>query len=176
MKIRGGTTSHLQSSVDEDNGMKTLEATQTKMFASRSLCRLLPRIPFQIHGGYGCTKDYPVEKLWRDSKLLTIGLCKRSAAHVIARRNVLAVETDKSPKNVNRKRLHLQKFFSLIWVEQFYQSRYYFNLGLRGKIHKKYISIEAGLCLMELKFLHPENAQLLFLHNYPNTNPLADIG
>ncbi|MDX2061764.1 MAG: acyl-CoA dehydrogenase family protein [Bacteroidia bacterium] len=27
----------------------------------------------QIHGGYGYIKDYPVEKFWRDSKLLTIG-------------------------------------------------------------------------------------------------------
>ena len=27
----------------------------------------------QIHGGYGYVKDYPVEKFWRDSKLLTIG-------------------------------------------------------------------------------------------------------
>ena len=27
----------------------------------------------QIFGGYGYTKDYPAEKYWRDSKLLTIG-------------------------------------------------------------------------------------------------------
>ena len=27
----------------------------------------------QIHGGYGFLKDYPVEKLYRDVKLCTIG-------------------------------------------------------------------------------------------------------
>jgi hypothetical protein len=27
----------------------------------------------QIHGGYGYTKDYPVERSWRDAKLCTIG-------------------------------------------------------------------------------------------------------
>ncbi|MEY4875757.1 MAG: hypothetical protein RL708_906, partial [Bacteroidota bacterium] len=27
----------------------------------------------QIFGGYGYTKDFPVEKFWRDSKLCTIG-------------------------------------------------------------------------------------------------------
>jgi alkylation response protein AidB-like acyl-CoA dehydrogenase len=27
----------------------------------------------QIFGGYGFTKDYPVEKFYRDSKLCTIG-------------------------------------------------------------------------------------------------------
>ena len=27
----------------------------------------------QIFGGYGYTKDFPVEKYWRDSKLCTIG-------------------------------------------------------------------------------------------------------
>jgi alkylation response protein AidB-like acyl-CoA dehydrogenase len=26
----------------------------------------------QIHGGYGYMRDYPVEKLWRDAKLLQI--------------------------------------------------------------------------------------------------------
>ena len=27
----------------------------------------------RILGGYGYTKDYPVEKFWRDAKLCTIG-------------------------------------------------------------------------------------------------------
>ena len=27
----------------------------------------------QIHGGYGYTKDFPVERFYRDSKLCTIG-------------------------------------------------------------------------------------------------------
>jgi butyryl-CoA dehydrogenase len=27
----------------------------------------------QIHGGYGYTREYPVERMWRDAKLCTIG-------------------------------------------------------------------------------------------------------
>ena len=27
----------------------------------------------QIHGGYGYTRDYPVERMWRDAKLCEIG-------------------------------------------------------------------------------------------------------
>ena len=26
----------------------------------------------QLHGGYGFTKDYPIEKMYRDAKILTI--------------------------------------------------------------------------------------------------------
>ena len=32
-----------------------------------------PTSAIQIHGGYGYTKDFPVEKYYRDVKLCTIG-------------------------------------------------------------------------------------------------------
>jgi alkylation response protein AidB-like acyl-CoA dehydrogenase len=43
-----------------------------KMYASEA-CVRISNEAVQIHGGYGYTKDYPVEKFYRDSKLCTIG-------------------------------------------------------------------------------------------------------
>lgn len=43
-----------------------------KMYASE-VCVKVASEAIQIHGGYGFTKDFPVEKFYRDSKLCTIG-------------------------------------------------------------------------------------------------------
>ena len=43
-----------------------------KMYASET-CVKIANEAVQIHGGYGFTKDYPVEKFYRDAKLCTIG-------------------------------------------------------------------------------------------------------
>ncbi|WP_041632931.1 acyl-CoA dehydrogenase family protein [Maribacter sp. HTCC2170] len=43
-----------------------------KMYASE-VCVKVANEAVQIHGGYGYTKDFPVEKFYRDSKLCTIG-------------------------------------------------------------------------------------------------------
>ncbi|MBN8573021.1 MAG: acyl-CoA dehydrogenase, partial [Candidatus Kapabacteria bacterium] len=44
----------------------------------------------QIHGGYGYIKEYPVEKLWRDSKLLTIGEGTSEVQRIVIARNIFA--------------------------------------------------------------------------------------
>lgn len=49
-----------------------LESAQAKYFASEVAARASGEA-VQIHGGYGFTKDFPVEKFYRDVKLLTIG-------------------------------------------------------------------------------------------------------
>lgn len=57
----------------KDNGKPyTTEASMAKLFASElSVRAALDAI--QIHGGYGYTKEYHVERFLRDSKLMTIG-------------------------------------------------------------------------------------------------------
>jgi alkylation response protein AidB-like acyl-CoA dehydrogenase len=50
----------------------TLEASQAKLFASETALRAADEA-VQIHGGYGYIKEFPVEKFYRDVKLLTIG-------------------------------------------------------------------------------------------------------
>jgi hypothetical protein len=47
-------------------------ASMAKLLASEMAVKVAEEA-IQIHGGYGYIKEYPVEKLWRDSKLLTIG-------------------------------------------------------------------------------------------------------
>ncbi|MFC2160905.1 acyl-CoA dehydrogenase family protein [Acidobacteriota bacterium] len=57
----------------EDQGKKIVkESAMAKLFASE-LAVKASSMAVQIHGGYGFTKDYPVEKFYRDSKLATIG-------------------------------------------------------------------------------------------------------
>ncbi len=44
------------------------EAAMAKLFASRAAERISSKA-IELYGGYGFVKDYPVEKLWRDSKI-----------------------------------------------------------------------------------------------------------
>ncbi len=48
------------------------ESAMAKLYASEMAVRVCNEA-VQIHGGYGFTKDYPVEKFYRDVKLMTIG-------------------------------------------------------------------------------------------------------
>lgn len=56
----------------KDHGERFLrEAAMAKLFASRMAQRVSSRC-IDLHGGYGFTREYPVEKLYRDSKIGTI--------------------------------------------------------------------------------------------------------
>ncbi len=56
-----------------DQGRRnTKESAMAKLFASEVAVRAADQA-LQVHGGYGFTKDYPVEKFYRDVKLCTIG-------------------------------------------------------------------------------------------------------
>jgi alkylation response protein AidB-like acyl-CoA dehydrogenase len=44
------------------------EAAMVKLFASQ-VAEQVTSLAIEIYGGYGFTKDYPVEKYWRDSKI-----------------------------------------------------------------------------------------------------------
>ena len=59
-----------------------------KMFASE-VCVRVANDAVQIHGGYGYTKDYPVEKFYRDAKLCTIGEGTSEIQKVVISRNIL---------------------------------------------------------------------------------------
>lgn len=57
----------------EDQGQKIpKESAMAKLFASELAVRA-SSMAVQVHGGYGFTKDYSVEKFYRDCKLATIG-------------------------------------------------------------------------------------------------------
>jgi alkylation response protein AidB-like acyl-CoA dehydrogenase len=53
----------------KDAGMNFVkEAAMTKLFCSQ-VAERVSSLAIEIYGGYGFTKDYPVEKYWRDSKI-----------------------------------------------------------------------------------------------------------
>jgi len=56
----------------KDNGENyTLQASMAKLFASEMVNRITAKA-IQIHGGYGFTKEYPVERYYRDARVFTI--------------------------------------------------------------------------------------------------------
>jgi alkylation response protein AidB-like acyl-CoA dehydrogenase len=64
------------------------EASKAKYFASEVAVRCATE-SVQIHGGYGYIKEYPVEKLYRDAKLLTIGEGTSEIQKIVISRAVL---------------------------------------------------------------------------------------
>jgi len=72
-----------------DNGMDySLAASQAKLFASETAVRCAEEA-VQIHGGYGYIKEYPVEKFYRDAKLLTIGEGTSEIQKIVISRHLL---------------------------------------------------------------------------------------
>lgn len=49
----------------------TLQASMAKLFASEMVNRITAKA-VQMHGGYGYTKEYPVERYYRDARVFTI--------------------------------------------------------------------------------------------------------
>ena len=57
---------------DKDAGIRiTKESACCKYFATEALGRIADRV-LQVHGGYGYIKEYPIERLYRDARLLRI--------------------------------------------------------------------------------------------------------
>lgn len=66
----------------------TTVAAQAKYFASEAAVRAANEA-VQIHGGYGFIKEFPVEKLYRDVKLMTIGEGTSEVQKMIIARNLM---------------------------------------------------------------------------------------
>ena len=66
----------------------TRESAMAKYFASE-VCVRTATEAVQIFGGYGYTKDFPVEKFYRDSKLCTIGEGTSEIQKIVIAREIL---------------------------------------------------------------------------------------
>jgi alkylation response protein AidB-like acyl-CoA dehydrogenase len=66
----------------------TTESAMSKMYASE-VCVSIANDAVQIHGGYGYTKEFPVEKFYRDAKLCTIGEGTTEIQKVVIAKNIL---------------------------------------------------------------------------------------
>ncbi len=78
-----------QAAALKNNKQKvTKESAFAKYFASEVAVRC-GNEAVQIHGGYGYTKDFPVEKFYRDSKLCTIGEGTSEIQKLVIARDIL---------------------------------------------------------------------------------------
>ena len=66
----------------------TQQGAMAKLYASE-VCVKAAGEAVQIHGGYGFTKDFPVEKFYRDSKLCTIGEGTSEIQKLVIARKIL---------------------------------------------------------------------------------------
>jgi alkylation response protein AidB-like acyl-CoA dehydrogenase len=64
------------------------EAAMGKLFASEAACRAASH-GVQIHGGYGFTREYLVERIYRDVKLCTIGEGTSEVQRLVIARELL---------------------------------------------------------------------------------------
>jgi alkylation response protein AidB-like acyl-CoA dehydrogenase len=79
---------HKAAFLKEQHRPVTTIGAMGKMYASE-MCVRVATDAIQIHGGYGYTKDYPVEKFYRDAKLCTIGEGTTEIQKVVISRNIL---------------------------------------------------------------------------------------
>lgn len=78
-----------QAAFMKDNGIpNTKEAAEAKLFASE-IAEKAANEAIQIFGGYGFIKEYPVEKFYRDVKLLTIGEGTSEIQRIVIARDLL---------------------------------------------------------------------------------------
>ena len=76
---------------DKNNGKNcTKISAMAKLYASET-CVRVSNEALQIHGGYGYTKDFPVEKFYRDSKLCTIGEGTSEIQKIVIAREILGM-------------------------------------------------------------------------------------
>ncbi|MBA4380460.1 MAG: acyl-CoA dehydrogenase [Anaerolinea sp.] len=67
------------------------QAAMAKLFASE-MAEHVCRNAIQIHGGYGYSREYEVERLYRDARLMTIGEGTSEIQRLVIARHVLAEE------------------------------------------------------------------------------------
>ncbi len=79
---------HKAASMKNKGERMTTIGAMAKMYASEA-CVKIANDAVQIHGGYGYTKIYPVEKFYRDSKLCTIGEGTTEIQKLVISRNLL---------------------------------------------------------------------------------------
>ena len=63
---------HRAAALVDSGQPATMEAAMARRFAAQAARKVTDR-SVQIHGGYGYTTEYPVERFWRDAKQISVG-------------------------------------------------------------------------------------------------------
>jgi alkylation response protein AidB-like acyl-CoA dehydrogenase len=69
----------------------TTAASMGKLFATE-VCERVCFKAIQVHGGYGYSAEFPVERIYRDQRLMTIGEGTSEIQRLVIARNVLGVK------------------------------------------------------------------------------------
>ena len=72
----------------EEGRPYTKEAAMAKLFATEMAERVC-RNAMQIFGGYGYSREYPIELMYRDARLMTIGEGTSEMQRMVIARQVL---------------------------------------------------------------------------------------
>ncbi len=75
----------------EQGRLYSMEASMAKMFATE-MAEKVCRDAIQVHGGYGYSQEYPVERIYRDARLMTIGEGTSEIQRLVIARQVLKME------------------------------------------------------------------------------------
>ncbi len=79
----------LRAAYGKDRGRPVmLEASMAKVFASEVAVRCATKA-VQVHGGYGYTREFPVERFYRDAKLCEIGEGTSEVQRMVIARHLL---------------------------------------------------------------------------------------
>lgn len=74
----------------KDEGQIVTNASAMAKYYASEICVQIATDAVQVFGGYGYTKDFPVEKYYRDSKLCTIGEGTSEIQKLVISRNILS--------------------------------------------------------------------------------------
>lgn len=81
----------LRAAEGRDRGRPVMaEASMAKVFASEVAVRAATRA-VQVHGGYGYTREFPVERFYRDAKLCEIGEGTSEVQRMVIARHLLGL-------------------------------------------------------------------------------------
>ena len=89
-KIEAARLLTVQAARAKDAGRRAdVETGMAKYFASE-MCKEVVEESFRIHGGYGYSKEYEIERLYRDAPMLLIGEGTSEIQKTIIARGLLA--------------------------------------------------------------------------------------
>jgi alkylation response protein AidB-like acyl-CoA dehydrogenase len=89
LKIEGARLLTFQAADLKNRNMPVTEKSAIAKYYASEICVEVSTDAVQIFGGYGYTKDFPVEKFYRDSKLCTIGEGTSEIQKIVIAREIL---------------------------------------------------------------------------------------
>jgi len=89
VELRAAEALVLQATALASRGERhTMESSVAKLYAAEAASRICNRA-LQVHGGYGYTRDIPIERFWRDARLSEIGEGSSEVQRIVISRALL---------------------------------------------------------------------------------------